>query len=92
MEKGALLRPDVYEGGLDAGKDGVHPAEVYVADHAACFRTVDEELNKLIVLQNRDPRFALGRIDENFSFHRLAAPLWDAPCGRSVRSRVPIEG
>ncbi|GAC1682897.1 MAG: hypothetical protein NVS9B3_00650 [Gemmatimonadaceae bacterium] len=69
MEEGALLRADVYEGGLDAGEHRVDATEVNVADHAACFGAVDEELNKLVVLEDGDPGFPLGRVDENLSFH-----------------------
>src|SRR5688572_30120713 len=69
MEKCALLRADVDERGLNARKNGLDFTEVDVANHPPGFGTVDEELHELVVLEDRDPRFARARIDENFSLH-----------------------
>src|ERR1041384_3819971 len=50
MKKGALFRPDVDERGLDPRKHGFHRAEVDVAHAAAGVGTIDQELNKAVVL------------------------------------------
>ena len=42
VQEGALFRPDVDEGGLDAGKHGFHPSQINVADHTPSLRPVDE--------------------------------------------------
>ena len=78
VEEGTLLGADVDERGLKAGKHCVYLAEVDVADHPAGVGTVDEELNELVVLEDGDPRFARGRVDQDLSFHQ-----WTAPGGAS---------
>ena len=70
MEKGTLLGADVDERGLKAGKNCIDLAEVDVTHHAAGIGTIDEELNELVVLEDGDPGFPLGRIDQNLSFHQ----------------------
>ena len=70
MEERALLRADVDECGLKAGKNCVYLAEVDVAHHAAGIRAIDEELDELVVLEDGDPGLPLGRIDQNLSFHQ----------------------
>jgi hypothetical protein len=44
-------------------------AEIDVADHPAIVGSIDEQLDELVVLDDRDARLALRRIDENFAFH-----------------------
>ena len=80
VEKGALLRTDVDEGCLDSGEHRVDPAKVNVTDHASVVWTIDEKLDELPVLQNRDPRFTRSRVYEDFSFHccRLTTPHGDS--------------
>src|SRR5207244_1294633 len=58
VEKGALFRPDVDERGLYPRKHGLDRAEVDVAHHAAGVRTIHQELNKAVVLQDRDASLA----------------------------------
>src|SRR5256885_7138413 len=70
MEEGTLLGANVDEGGLDSGEHGIDPAQINVTDHASVVWTIDEKLYELAVLQNRDPRFARSRVNEDFSFHR----------------------
>ena len=43
--------------------------EVDVADHAAGVRTVDQQLDELVVLEDGDPRLARCRVDQDLSFH-----------------------
>ena len=95
VEKGAFLGADVDEGGLDAGEHCVDPAEVNVTDHAAGVGTIDQKLNELVVLEDRDPRFARGRVDQDFSFHRCpphysARRLGERSCGRSNKVRAVV--
>ena len=52
MEKSALFGADVDEGRLDAGQDSFDLADVDVADRTAGVRTIDQELNKAVVLEN----------------------------------------
>jgi hypothetical protein len=54
---------------LYARKNRFDFTEVDVADHPPGFGAVDEQLDELIVLDDRDPRLARVRIDENFSLH-----------------------
>src|SRR5439155_11460978 len=68
VKKGALFRPDVDERGLYPRKHGLDRAEVDVAHHAAGVRTIHQELNKAVVLQDRDASLACGPADENFPF------------------------
>jgi len=75
VEEGAFLGAYVDEGGLDAGEYCVHPAQVNVTDHASVVWTIDEKLDELPVLQNRDPRFARSRVYEDFSFQLLPVSL-----------------
>ena len=70
MEERALLGADVDERGLNAGQDCVDLAEVDVADHAAGIGAIDQQLNELVVLEDGDPRLALGRVDQDLSFHQ----------------------
>jgi hypothetical protein len=69
VKKGTLFGAYVDEGGLDAREDGIYATEINVTDHASVVWTIDEELYELPVLQNRDPRFARSRVNEDFSFH-----------------------
>ncbi len=69
VQEGTLLRPDVDEGCLNAGKNCFYFPEIDVADHAAGVWTVDQELYEPVVLQNRDARFARSRVYEDFTFH-----------------------
>ncbi len=52
MEKRALLRPDVDEGGLDARQDGINPPKEDVTDQSLDVRSVDEQLNQLVVFED----------------------------------------
>jgi hypothetical protein len=75
VEEGAFLGAYVDEGSLDSREHGVHPTQVNVTDHASVVWTIDEKLNELPILQNRDPRFARSRVDEDFSFQLLPVSL-----------------
>ena len=61
VKERALLGADVDERRLDARKHRFDLAEVDVADHAAGCPAVDEQLDKLVVLQDRDARLARRR-------------------------------
>jgi hypothetical protein len=74
VEEGALLSADVDEGSLNSGEYCVNPAQINVTDHASVVWTIDKKLYELPVLQNRDPRFARSRVNEDFSFHCCPPP------------------
>src|SRR5205823_13817022 len=74
VEKGALFRPDVDERGLYPRKHGLDRAEVDIAHHAAGVRTIHQELNKAVGLQDRDASFACGPADENFPSQSKCPP------------------
>jgi hypothetical protein len=84
VQERGLVRADVDEGRLDAGKDRLDLAQVDVADHAASLRAIDQQLNELVVLQDRDARLALGRVDQDVPFHGLA------PRGHRAATRRPM--
>src|SRR5260370_29569110 len=67
-EKGALFGADVDEGRLEAGQDRLDLADIDVANRTMGVGTIDQELNKAVVLENghaglprvsRDQYFAL---------------------------------
>src|SRR5207237_10678136 len=81
VEKGALFGSDVDEGGLDSREHGLDRAQVDIAHHAAGVRTIHQELNKAVVLQDRHASLARGPADEYFSFQSRC------PRPRSANSR-----
>src|SRR6266487_5387674 len=88
VEEGALFRPDVDERGLDARQDGFDLAEVDVAHGAAGVGTIDQQLNKAVVLQNRHARLPRAAADEYLALQ--SNHLWprsaNSRAGRLVRS------
>jgi len=69
------------ERGLYPRKHGLDRAEVDVAHHAAGVRTIHQELNKAVVLQDRDARLACGPL---MRISRFKASALD-PVGNSGR-------
>ena len=67
MKEGALFGADVDEGSLDPREDGFDLAEVNVTHRAAGVGTIDQELNKAVVLQDRDAGFPRAPADENLA-------------------------
>ena len=74
VQEGALVGANVDECRLQARQHRLDLSPVDVADHPPCFRTLDLQLNELVVLENRNAHFALGCADQDFSFHRITAP------------------
>src|SRR5688572_3931730 len=74
VEKRALLRADVDERGLDTGEDGVYPSDEDVTNQPFDVRSVDEQLNELVVLENGNSCFSVYCADEDFAFHRKPPP------------------
>jgi hypothetical protein len=70
VEKRALFVADVYEGGLNAGEDRFDPAQIDVSDHPPMVGAVNQQLDKPVVLEDRDPRFARATVDENLALHK----------------------
>src|SRR6267143_7228114 len=52
MENGALFGADVDERCLNAGQDRFDLADIDVADRTVGVRTIDQEFNKAVVLEN----------------------------------------
>src|SRR6185437_5672470 len=69
VKKRALLRADVDEGSLDAGKHGVHFSQIDVPNHAAVVGTVDHQLDELVILQDGHASLSRTRVDVDISFH-----------------------
>jgi len=67
VQKRALLLPDIDEGGLDAGKHRLHPAQVDVPHRAAVVGAVYQELHQSIVFQDRHPGFPLASVDQDLT-------------------------
>ena len=60
-------RPECREGPLRLGQGRCHRP-------FACVRSVDQQLNELVVLENGDPRLSRVRVDQDFSFHQGPRP------------------
>jgi hypothetical protein len=60
MEERALLGADIQERGLNTGKNSFYFAEVDVPDGAPGIRTIDQEFNKAVVLENSHAGFPLA--------------------------------
>jgi len=69
VQERIALQPDVNEGGLHAGEDFRDPALVDVANDAALPLALDEDLDDLIVLEDRDPRFEVAGGDDHLLVH-----------------------
>ena len=67
MQEGALFGADVDESGLDARQDGFDLAEVDITHRAVSVGTIDQELNKALVLQDCHARLALASADQNLA-------------------------
>ncbi len=69
VQEGRLALADVDERRLDAGQHCLDPAQVDVADATAMIGTIDQQLDELVVLEDRHPRLARGTGDEDFALH-----------------------
>ena len=95
VQERALLRPDVDEGRLDAGQHRFDAAQIDVAHAAAGVGTIDQELNKAVVLQDRHAGLARRSVDEYLSLqHDVPRPPPGSTrpgvcdCGNSRCSRL----
>ncbi len=69
VEERTLLGTDVDKGCLNSRQHRLDLAQIDIADHAAGFRSIHEQLDELVVFQNGDPRLPRVRVDQNFAFH-----------------------
>src|SRR4029453_12869977 len=69
VEEGGLLEADVDEGGLHAGEDARHAPLHDVLHHVAGAGALDVEVGELALLEDRDPRLAGGRVDQDLVLH-----------------------
>src|SRR5882762_711126 len=67
MEKGALFGADVDERCLNARQDRFDLADIDVADRTVGVRTIDQELNKALVLENRHAGLPRASRDQYFA-------------------------
>jgi hypothetical protein len=78
VEEPVTLQAEIDEGRLHPGQHLRDPALVDVPDHAAIALALDEELDHLVVLENRDHRFVVVRGDDHLLVHQ--------PCSRVRRA------
>ena len=69
VEKRVALEADVNEGGLHAGEDLRDPALVDIANDTALILALDEDLDDLIVLEDRDTRVVTAGGDDHLLVH-----------------------
>ena len=69
VQERIALEPDVNERRLHPGQDLRDPALVDVADHAALMLALDEDLDDLVVLEDRDPRLVVAGGDDHLLVH-----------------------
>ena len=90
VEKRRLLLADVDERGLNAGDDGRDAAEVHVPDGPAAVLALDEKLDELAILHDRDSDLAGRKVDENLRLHRAPGFLaGNRRVGRLSRPPMP---
>src|SRR5436190_16541358 len=65
VEKRVAFEADVNKGGLHAGQHFRDPALVDVANHAALTFALDEDLDDLVLLEDRDARVVIVRGDDH---------------------------
>ena len=65
VEEAVLGEPDVDEGRLHAGQDGVDPSLVDVADDRAAAAPLDVRLRELAAFDDRDPHFLRVGADQH---------------------------
>ncbi len=83
VQESGLLEADVHERRLHAGQHPHDPAFDHAPDHALAARSLEVELDELLLLENCDTGLARGRIDQDFVLHPR---LW----GRKTRATNPV--
>ena len=84
VEEGALLLPDVHEGGLDAREHRLDPAEIDVADRAAMVGAVDQQLDQPVVFQDGHAGLPLAPVDQDLALQ--ACPTSAEDGGRKTNA------
>ena len=95
VEEPVTLQAEIDEGRLHPGQHLRDPALVDVADHPAIPLPLDEELDHLVVLENRDHRFVVVRGDDHLLVHQpcsRARPAAAAAPRRAGSTRPPGGG
>jgi hypothetical protein len=70
MKESALFLPDIDEGGLNTGKDGLDPAEVDVSDGTTMIGTIHQQLYQPVVFQDGHAGLPLAPIDQDLALQR----------------------
>ena len=86
VQERVALETDVNKGGLHAGEHLRDPALVDIADDAPLPLAFDEDLDDLILFEDRDTRVVIARGDDHLLVH------WNSRSGgirRALRGRVP---
>ena len=83
VEERVALEADINEGGLHAGQHLRDPALVDIADHAALTLALDEDLDDLIVFEDRDTRVVVARGDDHLLVHWNSRQWWNPARARA---------
>src|SRR5712692_1099135 len=93
--EGALFGADVDERSLDPRQDRVDLAEVDVAHRTAGIGTIDQQLNKAVVLEDGHSRLARVAADQDFALQSMyprsrSASSHPGSCGCPSRTGVRL--
>ena len=97
VEERVALEAYVNKGGLHAGQDFRDPALVDVADDTALILALDEDLDDLVVLEDRDTRVVPARGDDHLLVHgkssakAVTTPARPGRAGAGVAADEPRE-
>jgi hypothetical protein len=67
VEEGALFQADVHEGGLDAWQNRFNAAEIDVSNGSPVIRTIHEQFDEPLVLQDRHTGFPLAPVYQDLA-------------------------
>jgi hypothetical protein len=89
VEKRIALEAYVNERGLHAGQNFRDPPLVDVPDHTALPLALDENLDDLILLEDRDACVVIAGGDDHLLVHWNSRQSWNAARGARMRARRP---
>src|SRR6185436_3264848 len=77
VQERVALETDINEGGLHAGQHLRDPALVDIADNAPLTLAFDEDLDDLILFEDRDTRVVIARGDDHLLVHWNSRSWWN---------------
>ena len=89
VQERVALETDVNKGGLHAGQHLRDPALVDVADDAPMTLALDEDLDDLILFEDRDTRVVIARGDDHLLVHWNSRKWWNPARAAQTRARWP---